>query len=58
MKVRPDKVAPAPKALRLKVAGGCGDGSASRFSIDLDSPGQRKVFKAGKNGLGAELVSF
>jgi len=50
------KVSPAPKALRLALEGGCGDSSKSRFSIDLDSPSQHKVFKAGNNDAGAKLV--
>ncbi|MER7921830.1 MULTISPECIES: hypothetical protein [unclassified Streptomyces] len=52
----PVKVAPAPKALRLKSEGGCGGSGESQFSINLDSPGQRKVFKVGKDESDAELV--
>jgi hypothetical protein len=52
----PVKVTPAPRALRLAPEGGCGGSSKSRFSIDLDSPGQRKLFKAGNDDAGTELV--
>ncbi|WP_329437935.1 hypothetical protein [Streptomyces canus] len=56
VKVRAEKVSPAPKALRLALSGACGDSSASHFSIDLDSPQQRKEFKAGVNEVGVERV--
>ncbi|MFJ9104318.1 hypothetical protein ACIRJM_38295 [Streptomyces sp. NPDC102405] len=52
----PVKVTLAPKALRLKFAGSCGGTSQSRFSVNLDSRGQRKVFKTGTNDAGVELV--
>ncbi|MFE5214060.1 MULTISPECIES: hypothetical protein [unclassified Streptomyces] len=56
VKVKPVAVTPAPHALRLAVSGACGDGADSSFSIDLDSPGQKKVFREGKNVTGAKLV--
>ncbi|MFC8520144.1 hypothetical protein [Streptomyces sp. NPDC057257] len=51
------KVQPAPKALRIRPVGGCGDANMSRFSIDLDSPQRRLKFKDGRTDEGKQRVS-
>ncbi|MFC0848165.1 hypothetical protein ACFH04_31305 [Streptomyces noboritoensis] len=57
IRVKPVEVRPAPKALRLRSSGGCGDANMSRFSVDLDSPQQQLKFKDGKTDQGKQRVS-
>ncbi|MFF4277087.1 hypothetical protein [Streptomyces sp. NPDC001536] len=55
--IKPVAVQPAPKALRIRPVGGCGDANMSRFSVDLDSPQPRLKFKDGRTDEGKQRVS-
>ncbi|MGW3037461.1 hypothetical protein ACWDCB_40480 [Streptomyces sp. NPDC001178] len=51
------KVQPAPKALRIRPTGSCGDANMSRFSVNLDSLQQQLKFKDGRTDEGEQRVS-
>ncbi|MFD5231434.1 hypothetical protein ACFWJ5_23450 [Streptomyces qaidamensis] len=57
VKIKPVKVQPAPKGLRLRILGQCGDANMSRFSVDLDAREPRLKFKDGRNDSGQERKS-
>ncbi|MFE5088366.1 hypothetical protein [Streptomyces mirabilis] len=57
IRIKAVKVQPAPKALRIRSEGGCGDANMSRFSVDLDSPQARLKFKDGRTDEGKQRVS-
>jgi hypothetical protein len=51
------EVRPAPKAMRIRPNGSCGDANMSRFSVDLDSAQPRLKFKDGRTDEGKQRVS-
>ncbi|MXM64601.1 hypothetical protein GR925_14390 [Streptomyces sp. HUCO-GS316] len=55
--VKPVSVQDAPKGLRLRTSGACGDANMSRFLTNLDSPQPRLTFKDGRDEDGKRRVS-
>jgi hypothetical protein len=51
------KVRPAPKVMRIRPNGSCGDANMSRFSVDLDSAHPRLKFKDGRTDEGKQRMS-
>ncbi|PKV83078.1 hypothetical protein BX283_0569 [Streptomyces sp. TLI_146] len=55
--VKPVSVKDAPKGLRLRTVGECGDANTSRFLVDLDTERPQLKFRDGKDDDGKRRVS-
>ncbi|MEV8319393.1 hypothetical protein AB0Q95_35070 [Streptomyces sp. NPDC059900] len=55
--VKPVSVKDAPKGLRLRTWGGCGDANMSRFLVDLDTERPQLKFRDGRDDDGKRRVS-
>jgi hypothetical protein len=55
--VKPISMKAAPKGLRVRTSGGCGEANMSRFLANLDAPQPRLSFKDGRDDDGKRRVS-